>query len=208
MRCFSAGAYPNETIQTIFEKHSIRRYLDKPVDPETLDLVVEAGLRAPSAGGCQAPMLLVCQDREANARLGRISKSLYKEGFYPVSKAQPSTADENAPDNAFYGAPVVVSVLVPKGWGYGPYDATMAASNMICAAWSLGLGSCFVSRARETLDTPEGRAFLRKAGIPEDYEGYVHVCLGYPESVEHEPKPLIADRAVYWTADDAPLAEG
>ena len=49
----------NETLQTLFEKHSIRKYLDKPIDEETLNIIVNAGLRAPSSGGTQPTTFLV-----------------------------------------------------------------------------------------------------------------------------------------------------
>lgn len=186
----------NETLQTIFNRASIRRYTDEPLDSEVIDTIVEAGLRAPSAGGCQAPALVTCTDREINKELGRISKSLYNEGNYPVSTAQPSTADVNAPESAFYGAPVVVSVLTPKGWSYAPYDAAMASYAMMLAAWSLGIGSCYVSRAKETLSTPEGLRFLKDAGAPEGYEGACHVVFGHPQSWEKSPKPLLRERDI------------
>lgn len=190
-------SYANETLRTLFEKHTIRRFRSKPVDPNLLDVVVDAGLRAPNAGGCQAPVLLVCQDAEVNLRLGRISNALYDEGYYPVSKAQPSTACEVGITNAFYDAPVVITVFTPRGWSYAPFDATMSAANMITAAWSVGLGSCFVSRAARTFATPEGREVAKGAGIPDDYEAQLHVVLGYPESTAHDAKPLYPNRVAW-----------
>ena len=55
--------YANETIRTLFEKHTIRKYLSDPVDRTVLETIVQAGLRAPSSGGAQGPVLLVCEDR-------------------------------------------------------------------------------------------------------------------------------------------------
>lgn len=128
--------YANDTLRTLFERRTIRRYTDEPVGPHDLDVIVDAGLRAANAGGCQAPIMLVSQDREVNQRLGRISNDLYDEGYYPVSAAQPSTACEVGITNAFYNAPVVITVFTPAGWSYAPLDAAVCAANMMNAAWS------------------------------------------------------------------------
>lgn len=189
--------YANETLRTIFERHTIRRYTDECVDPALLDIVVNAGLRAPNAGGCQAPLLLVCQDRETNLLLGRISNELYDEGWYPVSVAQPSTACGVGVTDAFYGAPVVITVFTPADWPYAPLDAAMCAANMTLAAWSLGLGSCVVSRASRTFATPEGKELACKAGIPDGCEAQLHLVLGHPASTDHDAKPLYPNRVAW-----------
>lgn len=188
--------YPNETLRTLFEKHAIRRYTDEPVSDDDLRWIVDAGLHAPSALGAQGPRFLVSTDAEINRRLGAVSRSLAREGRHFVSDSQPSTADDPSLTDAFYGAPVVVTVFTPEGSPYGTADATMAAANMMTAAWSLGLGSCFVSRARETFATAEGRTVLREAQFPEGYEAQMHVVLGHPATGAHDPKPLKPGRIV------------
>ena len=187
----------NETIETLLSRRSIRRYLNEPLDQDILRAIVDVGLRAPTAGGCQATTLVVCRDRETNELLGRISNDLYDEGAYPVSVAQPSTACERGPRNAFYGAPVVVRILTPKCWDYAAADAAICAYAMMVAAKSLGVGSCYISRAKRTLATPEGLAFLERAGVPKDYEGACHVLLGYPESWDADEHGLYPDRE-FW----------
>lgn len=190
-------SYANDTLCTLFERHTIRRYTDEPVAPEALDVIVDAGLHAANAGGCQAPIMLVSQDAEVNLKLGRISNNLYDEGYYPVSEAQPSTACEVGITNGFYDAPVVITVFTPKNWSYAPFDATMCAANMITAAWSLGLGCCFVSRAARTFATEYGHQVMHDAGIPDDYEAQLHVVLGHPESTASDNKPLYPNRVAW-----------
>lgn len=188
---------PNETLRTLLGRHTIRRYTDELVDPRELDVIVDAGLRAANAGGCQAPIMLVSQDAEVNQVLGRISNDLYDEGYYPVSKAQPSTACEAGITNAFYDAPVVVTVFTPKDWSYAPYDASMCAANVMLAAQSFGLGSCIVSRAMRIMATPYGQEICARAGIPDDYEAQIHVVLGHPASTTHDSKPLYPNRVAW-----------
>lgn len=189
--------YPNPTIETLHERRSIRRFLPDAIDPDVLDAIVDTGLHAANAGGCQAPIFLVSQDKETNELLGRISNSLYDEGYYPVSKSQPSTASGAGIKSGFYGAPVVITVFTPKDWGYAMADAAMAASNMMNAAWSLGIGSCFVSRATRTMATPEGRRVMKESGIPDDYEAQLHVVLGYPESTARDAHALYPNRVAW-----------
>ena len=98
--------YRNDTLRTLFEKHSIRKYLDKPIVEEALNIIVDAGLRAPSSGGTQPTTFLVTTQKETNLALGRLSCELYDEGPYPVSSAQPSIADDPSLRDGFYGAPV------------------------------------------------------------------------------------------------------
>lgn len=189
--------YANPTLKTLFEKHSIRKYLDTPIEEDKLRTIVEAGLRAPSSGGTQPTTFLVCRDKEKNRALGRLSRDLYDEGPYPVSSAQPSIADDPAIEDGFYGAPAVVHCFTPRGYSYAPFDASMAAANMMTAAWSLGVGSCFVSRAQRLFEVDWARGFARENGIPDDYEGVFHLVLGYAADDSWSPKPLYPGR-IHW----------
>ena len=63
------------------------------------------------------------------------------------------------------------------------------AITMTLAAWSLGIGSCYVSRAEETYDTEFGKKVMEEAGIPQDYIARVHLCLGYPQDITNHAKP-------------------
>lgn len=200
---FGPEDYPNETYRSLLERHSTRKFEGRPLERGDLAAIVEAGLRAPSAGGAQACTLLVSNDAALNLRLGRVSRSLYDEGPYRVSDVQPSIADDPAMPDAFYGAPTVVTVFTPKGWSYAELDAATCATYLMVAAESLGVGSCFVSRARRTFETPEGLAQKAAAGVPEDYEATCHVVLGYPASAAHNSKPLYPGR-LFFVEQEAP----
>ena len=58
--------------------------------------------------------------------------------------------------------------------------------NMMLAAHALGLGTCWINRAREEFDMPEWQEWLRSLGIEGDYEGIGHLSVGYAEG---EPRP-------------------
>ncbi len=188
---------PNETIKTLLERRTIRRFKDESVNPEYLDIIVDVGLRAANAGGCQAPIFLISQDKEMNQKLGRISNDLYDEGYYPVSSAQPSTACMVGLKNAFYDAPVVITVFTPQDWSYAQFDVGVCVANMMNAAWSLGLGSCIVSRAARTFATEAGKEVAARAGIPSDYEAQLHLVLGVPENTDADPHELYPNRVAW-----------
>lgn len=192
-----AGPFPNQILETIFSRRSIRRFKPEPIDPGQLDLIVEAGLRAPNGGACQSVVMLVCQDAEANRQLGRISREAYKGGRYPVSEAQPSAADDLTMTDAFYGAPVSVSIFTPEIWEVGPLDAALAAENMILAAWSMGVGTCCIDRSKLVFATDYGMELRRRAHIPDDYVPQLQVVFGYPESTARDHRVLYPNR-VSW----------
>ena len=175
----------NEVIRCLTERRSIRRFRTEQISDEYLQQILKAGTYAATAGGRQSPEILVCQDREVNERLGRLNRILFgpanSDGIRFVSQTQRSIADDNSIESGFYGAPTVITLFAPERWLYGIHDCTSVATNMMNAAWSLGIGSCFVSRAEDTFRTDLGRELQRRAGIEEYYLARVHLCLGYPE---------------------------
>lgn len=98
------------------------------------------------------------QDREVNEKLGRIKRNnshfrASTDTVY-ISKVQPSIANNPSIANAFYDAPTVITLFVPKDFLYGPYDASAAAENMLLAAHALRLGGCCLGSAWDSLQDP------------------------------------------------------
>jgi nitroreductase len=89
----------------------------------------------------------------------------------------------------FYGAPVVLAVLSKKEIATGVNDGSLMIGNMMLAAHSLGIGSCWIHRAKEEFESEEGKAILKDLGIEGDYEGIGHLILGYPAEPTKEPAP-------------------
>lgn len=174
----------NTVMENIVTRRTIRRFLDKQICEEELQTVLEAGLYAPSAGGRQGVLFVVSQDKQTNERLGRIKRSnshvrMSTDMVY-ISREQPSIADDPNIANAFYDAPTVITLFVPKNFLYGPYDASAAAENMLLAAHSIGLGGCYIGSAWDSFNDEFGQETLRKWNIRTDYYAALHVLLGYP----------------------------
>ena len=68
-------------------------------------------------------------------------------------------------------------------------DGSLVLGNLMNAANALGLGSCWINRARETFDRPEGKELLKKWGLPEHFRGVGNCILGYAAE-----EPALKDR--------------
>lgn len=162
----------NETIKTLLARRSVRAYRPEQIAPQELDAILEAGTYAPSAHGKQSVTLVVVQDRETIAALSAANAEIMG------TKADP-----------FYGAPTVVVVLADGENPNWVADGSLVLGNLMTAAWSLGVGSCWINRARELFDMPEGKALLEKWGLPETLRGVGNCILGYAEGPVPAPKP-------------------
>ena len=182
----------NEVIKTFLERRTIRKYQKRQKSREELDLILETGLYAPTSGGMQRVEMLVCQDKEINDKLGKINRKVFghanSDGIHFVSETQKSIADDDNIKSAFYDAPTVITLFAPANWVFNQQDCASVAITMSLAAWSLGIGSCYVSRAEETFATEYGREIMEKAGISENNIAFVHLCLGYPTTTANVAK--------------------
>ncbi len=183
----------NDIIKNIIERRTIRHYRSQQIPDDILQQILNAGLYASTAGGRQSPVMLVCQDIELNEKLGRINRSAFgkanSDGIHFVSATQKSIADDDSIKSGFYGAPTVVTLFAPQRWLYGINDCTSVAVTMTLAAWSLGIGCCYVSRAEETFESPLGLELKKQAGIEDFYAARVCLCMGYPDGEIGQPKP-------------------
>ena len=181
----------NEVLENMMTRRTIRRFKEEQISEEELQAVLNAGMYAPSAGGRQGVLFVVSQNREMNEKLGRIKRNnstvkMSTDTVY-ISKEQPSIADDPNIFNAFYDAPTVITLFVPKNFLFAPYDASAAAENMLLAAHSIGLGACYIGSAWESFADPYGQEVLREWNIRTDYFAALHVLLGYPKD-EQAPK--------------------
>ena len=171
----------NEVIEAMRDRRSVRAYTDEVPSDELIERVVDAGLWAASGRGRQSPIVLAVTDRALRDRLSAMNARIMgaPEGTDP-----------------FYGAPVVLVVLADRSVPTHVYDGSLVMGNLMLAAHELGLGSCWIHRAREEFDTPEGRQILADVGVEGDYEGVGHCVLGYAAEVP-EPKPRREGRLVW-----------
>lgn len=193
----------NEVMNTILHRRSIRRFDSRQIEESALQEILQAGLYAPSAGGRQDVIFVVCQDREINERLGRIKRAnshprMATAASY-VSREQPSIADDPKLTNAFYDAPTVITFFAPKQFLFSVDDCAVAAENMMLAADALGIGSCYIGQGWPAFADPYGQEVLKNWRIPTDHYAVMQLVLGYPREGDRHPtpKPRKEDRVLY-----------
>ncbi len=163
----------NETIKNMIERRSVRKYTSKPVPQEIVDEIIKAGTYAASGRGMQSPIIIEIRNKELRDRLSALNaKIMGKEDFDP-----------------FYGANTILIVLADKSKPTYIYDGSLVMGNLMLAAHSLGIGSCWIHRAKEEFELPEGKGILKQLGIEGDYEGIGHCILGYADGdIPNPPK--------------------
>ena len=163
----------NQVLEALKNRRSIRKYKAEQIKDEELNAVLEAGTYAPTGMGTQSPLMVVVQDKGTIARLSKMNAA-----FKADSVGDP-----------FYGAPTVVIVLADSTNRNGFADGCLVMGNLMNAAYSIGLGSCWINRAREMFDTAEGRKMLRGWGVEDKYVGVGSCILGYADCPHPEAKP-------------------
>ena len=167
----------NETLRTLRERRSVRSFLAAPIPEHILDAILEAGTWAATGKNQQSPVMVVVRDAETIDYMERLNAAVMGQtGTHP-----------------FYGASVVVVVLADGDNYNWLRDGSLVMGNLMNAAHSLGVGSCWINRAQEVFESEEGKALLRRWGIPESYRGIANCILGYPKGDLPAPKPRKAD---------------
>lgn len=167
----------NEVIQCLVERRSCKRYLPKQVEEEQLQEILKAGTYAANGRGLQAAKIVVVQDPKELAALERLNAAVLG----------------NPDGHPFYGAPTACVVLARADVHTCVEDGSLVIGNMMAAAHSLGVGSCWIHRAREVFDSAEGKALLKKWGVEGNYIGVGHCILGYAAGPEKPAAPRKAD---------------
>lgn len=160
------------TIEVLKTRRSIKNFSDKVVSREDLDSILEAAVNAPSGMNAQAPKILVLQRKDIIKRFSEWNRS-----FYPKEILEKLPEDFDP----FYNASTLIIVLADKNINTCVEDASLVIGNILNAASSIGLGACWIHRAREEFDSLQGKELLKVWNLSEDYIGVGHVVLGYPD---------------------------
>ena len=162
------------TREAMINRRSVRKYKTDMIPRDIIERIVEAGTYAANGRGHQASIILAVTNKELRDKLSEMNRKIggWDEGFDP-----------------FYGAPVVLVVLAEKDWPTHVYDGSLVMGNLMLAAHELGIASCWIHRAKEEFESPEGKQILKDLGITGDYEGIGHCILGYADCEEPTAAP-------------------
>ena len=172
----------SEVLNKMKERRSIRKFKTDMVPQETIDQIIEAGLYAASGKGEQAAIVIQVTNKELRDEIAEMNRKIggWDEGFDP-----------------FYGAPAILIVLGRKDWPTYVYDGSLVMGNLMLAAHDLGIGSCWIHRAKEEFESPWGKNLLKSLGVDGEYEGIGHCALGYADGEAPKAAERKEDRIFY-----------
>lgn len=154
----------NEVLNAIKNRRSCRAFKPDMVPQEIIDQICEAGTYAATGMNRQSPLIIAVKDKALRDRLSAMNAEIM---------------GKSSDFDPFYGAPVVLIVLADKAASTYLYDGSLVMGNLMLAAHALGVGSCWIHRAKEEFETDACREILRELGIEGEYEGIGHCVIGY-----------------------------
>ena len=168
-------------------RRSCRAFSQDMPAKELIAAICEAGTWAPTGHGKQSPVIVAVTDKSLRDRLSAMNAKIWNQlkvqrGETPLEGFDP-----------FYGAPVVLVVLADRKVPTYFHDGCAVLANMANAAEAVGLGSCWIHRAKEEFDSEEGKTLLKELGIEGDYEGIDHLVVGYAAKPAAPPLPRKKD---------------
>ncbi|SFC97464.1 nitroreductase [Ruminococcus albus] len=164
----------SEVMDKIISRRSVRAFTYEMPTEEQLETILKAGTFAATGMNRQSPIMICVTDKKVRDELSAMNARIMgkDESFDP-----------------FYGAPAVIIVLADKSASTYIYDGSLVMGNLMLAAHDVGLGSCWIHRAKEEFESEEGKALLAKLGITGDYEGIGHCVVGHIKGDYPAEKP-------------------
>ena len=175
----------NETLKNIRNRRSIRAFLPEQLNDTDVQDIIEAGIYAPSATNKQPWHFTVIQRKDIIDRLN----ADFKECASKSDNEYVRRFADNEKFHVFYNAPTVVLVSGDKNNEFASVDCAAAVENMLVAAQSLDIGSCWVGLIAYLLNSNEGIEWAKELGIPDGFKQIHAICLGYKKiEVTNAPK--------------------
>ncbi len=187
----------NEVIENIRQRRSIRKFDSKKIPRKVIKEIVEAGRYAPSSHNSQPWRFVVIENREKIRMLSDYIKSWFRKrigigrifGIFNSGIRKEVESGKKRlveADLFFYDAPALIAVCSEDG-KFADKDCACAAQNMMLAARSMGIGSCWIGFADVVINTD--KKLMRSLGVPDGYKIRAHLVFGYPVRFPDKPYP-------------------
>ncbi len=134
-----------------------------------MEEILKAGINAPTGRNLQSPVMVAVTNPQMVKKISEINSSVWGSDGDP-----------------FYGAPAVIVVFADKTVNTHVEDGSLVIGNLLNAAASLGIGACWIHRARQSFETDAGKALMKEWGLGENYVGIGNCILGYPDKTPNE----------------------
>lgn len=182
----------NEVIENMLTRRSIRLYKPEQVREEELGLILKAAAHAPSGGNSQLWRFTAVQNTEALKTLNELVRECFAalevDAKTYKSKVSGKKASANPNYSFYYNAPTLIIATNDRDFPNAMADCAAAIENMLLAAHSLGLGSCWINQITWFGNESKVREALKGLGIPDNHIVCGSVALGY--NAGKEPKEL------------------
>jgi nitroreductase len=178
----------NQVIENIRQRRSCRDFKKEPVSQKDLELILEAGLWAPTGMNRQDCVFTVLKGKNLE-RLGIAVREAFKRGEGCEKR------DVEDDYTCYYNAPVLVLVSGDRNNTNANSDCACAIQTIFLAAASLGIASCWINQPRNTTDAPLVRKLLDEFGVPGNHAVYGSAALGFAavkkEAAERKPGRIL-----------------
>ncbi len=172
--------------ELIMSRRSIRKWQDKTIARDTLDIILKHGINAPNGKGIQAYEVRVIDQPQ-----------LLKEMSDAVVKDMPEVGRREGFRNIFVDAPCVVFIAAYDDYDLSQVDCGLLGENIILSAWSMGIGSCCLGSSARMLNTSSSAVpFLKKLDFSEGYKLLYCIALGFPDETP-DAKPRKEEKVRY-----------
>ena len=187
-----------DALRAILTRRSTRNYKPDAVEPEKLDLILQAGLQAPSGGNNQYNHFLVIRNKNVIRELIVMTEAAFarmeiSENTY-ASMKHAISASKRGGYVFCYNAPVLIAVANQRDYGNNMADCACAIENMMVAANALDLGSCWINQLRWLNEEPALVEYLQSLGMKENERIFGAVVVGYPATENGQPNRNLMQR--------------
>lgn len=168
---------PNETLDIIRSRRSIRRYTGQPIPEEGIRAILDAAVYAPSANNSQAWHFSVVRGEAMLTKVRAVMKQNMLASGVPRMLERASVPGFVP----FYNAPVLIILSADPGYKYAQIDCGIAVQTIALAAESLGLGSCIMASSELLFANDADGSLARELGFPQGHKHMISICLGYKD---------------------------
>lgn len=183
----------NEVLQNILTRRSIRAYAQEQILDTELEMIIEAAKYAPSGSNSQSWHFTIVQNIEKLQQLNTGVRDSFKDLIVDDttyrSKKKGKTAAESNNYNFYYHAPTLIIVSNDREYSNAMADSSVALQNILLAAHSLHIGSCWINQLTWFGDEPAIRKVLTTFGIPENHKVCGAAALGYVSGNQPKATP-------------------
>jgi nitroreductase len=175
----------NNTLDIIKKRRSVRNFKPEQIADSEIAAIIDAGMYAPSGRGDQSWHFTIVQNAELLHELSEAVKRIYASLDNPFLQSQ----GKSEKYHLYYHAPTAIIVSGNKDALLPQLDCAVCVQNMLLAAESLNIGSCWISGIDLLAATEEGCPILEKLNIPDGYKPYFQVALGYKKNEDLKAAP-------------------